>query len=62
MSSFQVKFSAALLASTALASLGAASAQVGVFLQSLADYPPRQKSLDFDIDAMMAALYGKSAR
>ena len=28
-------------------------AQVSVFLKSLRDYPPRQKSIDFNIDAIM---------
>ena len=36
---------------------GAAGQQVGVFMQSLVEYPPRQKSFDVDIDAMMGEMY-----
>lgn len=36
--------------------LAPASAQVAVFLKSLQDYPPRQKSLDFNIDEMMRSM------
>ena len=36
--------------------LAPASAQVAVFLKTLKDYPPRQKSLDFNIDAMVESL------
>jgi arylsulfatase A-like enzyme len=42
--------------------LGPATAQVGKFLKSLADYPPRQESFDLDLDAMMTALFSQSAR
>jgi arylsulfatase len=42
--------------------LGAASAQVGKFMKSLADYPPRQKSFDLDIDSMLSSLYGSQSR
>ena len=30
--------------------------QVGVLIQSLKDYPPRNKSLDFNLDEAMRAL------
>lgn len=33
--------------------LGPAAGQVMKFLQSLKDYPPRQKSVDLNIDEMM---------
>jgi arylsulfatase A-like enzyme len=36
--------------------LGPASEQLMRFVKSLEEYPPRMKSLDFDIDAMMEAL------
>ncbi|HBE70608.1 MAG TPA: arylsulfatase [Planctomycetaceae bacterium] len=36
--------------------LGPAAAQVGKFIKSLKDYPPRQKSFDIDVDEMMSAL------
>jgi arylsulfatase A-like enzyme len=42
--------------------LGAAGQQVGRFMQSLAEYPPRQKSFDVDIDAMMGAMYESGSR
>ncbi|MEJ2533576.1 MAG: hypothetical protein P8Y92_17490, partial [Halioglobus sp.] len=37
--------------------LGPAAAQVGKFIQSLRQYPPRMRSFDFDIEAMMNSLY-----
>ena len=42
--------------------LGAAGAQVGVFLKSLQDYPPRQKSFNINLDEMMNSLYGNGSR
>jgi len=36
--------------------LGPAAAQVSAFLQTLKDYPPRQKSFDLDLDQMVNAL------
>jgi len=37
--------------------LGPAAAQTMAFIQSLRDYPPRQRSFDIDIEAMMNSLY-----
>ena len=42
--------------------LGAAGQQVGRFMQSLAEYPRRQKSFDVDIDAMMGTMYESGSR
>jgi hypothetical protein len=36
--------------------LGPASQQVAVFLQTLMDYPPRQQSVDFNVDEMTRSL------
>jgi arylsulfatase len=36
--------------------------QVAQFMQSLQDYPPRIKSLDFDLDAMVNAASQSQAR
>ncbi|WP_313458174.1 arylsulfatase [Stenotrophomonas sp.] len=36
--------------------LGPASAQVGKFLQTLKEFPPRQASTNFDIDRMLASM------
>ena len=41
---------------------GAAGQQVDVFMQSRVAYPPRQKSFDVDIDAMMGAMYEAGSR
>lgn len=37
--------------------LGAAGQQVGVFMKSFAEYPPRQKSFYVDIEAIMGEMY-----
>jgi len=37
--------------------LGPATGMAAQFMQSLVDYPPRQKSFDVDLDAMMNSLY-----
>jgi arylsulfatase len=37
--------------------LAPAAAQLGKFVQSLKEYPPRQRSFDIDIEAMMNSLY-----
>jgi arylsulfatase A-like enzyme len=37
--------------------LGPAAAQLGKFFQSLKAYPPRMRSFDIDIEAMMNSLY-----
>jgi len=42
--------------------LGAAGQQVGVFMKSLSDYPPRQKSFNIDIDEMMNSMYRSGSR
>ncbi len=42
--------------------LAPAAAQVGAFLKSLQDYPPRQKSLDFNIDEMVKSMNATPAR
>jgi len=39
--------------------LGPAAAQLGQFVQSLKDYPPRQRSFDIDIDALMNSMYSR---
>jgi arylsulfatase len=39
-----------------------ASVQVGAFLKSLRDFPPRRKNLDFDIDVMMDVLKANAGR
>ena len=42
--------------------LGPVVQQVGVFMQSLKDYPPRQRSFNVDIDQMMESLYSQGGR
>jgi hypothetical protein len=42
--------------------LGPAAMQIGVFLQTLKEYPPRQKSFDIDLDQMVKALAEPSHR
>jgi arylsulfatase A-like enzyme len=42
--------------------LGAATQVVAGFMKSLADYPPRMKSFDLDIDAMVAEASASQAR
>ena len=39
--------------------LGPAAAQTMAFIQSLKEYPPRQRSFDIDLEAMMNSLYAK---
>ena len=42
--------------------LGPVAQEVQGFIQSLVDYPPRQKSFDLDVDSMLDALYTNSER
>jgi hypothetical protein len=42
--------------------LPAASQQVAQFMKSLQDYPPRKKSLDFNVDEMMRGLNAQGSR
>jgi hypothetical protein len=42
--------------------IGPATAQVGVFMKSLKDYPPRQKSFDIDVDPIMRSMYLSGSR
>ena len=36
--------------------------QIAVFLQTLTEYPPRQKSFDIDLDQIMKALADRTDR
>ena len=42
--------------------LAPATAQIAKFMKSLQEYPPRIKSLDFDLDAMVADASASQAR
>lgn len=52
----------ALLYCLAACRFGAASQRVGRFMQTLAAYPPGQKSFDVNIDAMMGTMYESGSR
>lgn len=42
--------------------LGPVAAQVGKFVQTLRDYPPRMKSFDIDVDQVMHSLCANQSR
>jgi arylsulfatase len=42
--------------------LSPAMEQIGVFIKSLQEFPPRQKGLDFDVDEMLRALNSPAAK